>query len=164
MNIKYYIVSEMLFIAISSVFSQNENTSLVHSVSITSSQIYFVDTVIVGYKFGNTRVYPPQKIPIRKLLYSCKLTIKLNGESFIIEEPFVVKCFLPNNSFQKVVLNNERYIMTSDQFYDFNFEFYSENKLIGWTTLELDRDKSSEDDGIQKEKNIRYDKTTFFIK
>jgi hypothetical protein len=145
------------------VVSQNDNTSVVRSVSIITAQINFIDTVIVGYEPGHTMIYPTKFYPIHKLHYGCNLTIKLSGENFIIDEPFVVKCFLPNNAFQTVTLNNERFIMTSDQFYYFNFDIYSDNKLIGWTTLELDKDESNEENGQQIENNIRYDKETLYI-
>ena len=160
MNNKTPIVIILFIFLQLSIFSQIENNSPTGSLSIISSQIEYVDTVIVGSKRGITKVYPPKYYPIKKLLYHCKLTIKLNGEDLTLSQPFIVKCFLPDNSLTEIVLNNDGYILTTDEFYDFNFDIYSDNRLFGWTTLELHQFQEKDDNSSNK---IRYDKTTLFI-
>lgn len=163
MNIKLSVVLMLLFMANSSIYSQNDSAVSSGYVSIISSRIYFSDTVTVGYEVGKTKIYPPRKILIRKFHYSGKLTIKLNGEDFVIKEPIILRCVLPNNISQKIILNKERASMTTEQFYDFTFDIYSDDKLRGWATLELDKTDFNGELDNQKEKNIRYDKTTVFI-
>jgi len=163
MSTKFLIVLVFLLITNSIVISQNDNTLIVGTVSILTAQINFVDTVIVGYDSGHTRNLHPESSPIQKLHYICNLTVKLNGDNFVIEEPLVVKCFLPNNDFQKATLNDECKPLSPDQFYYFNFDLYFDKKLTGWVTLEIDKDDNYEKDNNLIEQNIRYDKETLYI-
>jgi hypothetical protein len=132
------------------------------SVSIISPQINFIDTVIVGYRQSNTKVYPPRQIPIRKLLYKCKLKIKLNGDDFLVKEPIIVKCILPNGNFHEELFNAECNILTSNEFYEFTSDIISQDRLNGWSTIELLRYNQN---GYEEKFNaiIRYDKVTLFI-
>ena len=150
------------FLSLSSVFSQKDNISFMGSVSIISSQINFIDTVIVGYRSSNTKVYPPRQIPIRKLLYKCNLKIKLNGDDFLVEEPILVKCTLPNGNLHEELFNAECNILTPEEFYEFTFNIFSQDRLNGWSSIELLRYNQK---GYEEKSNtiMRYDKATLFI-
>jgi hypothetical protein len=165
MKSKYSLVILIIFMAASLTFSQREKCQSIISVNFITCQIEFADTIVTGYRQSMTRIYPDRLDPVTKLLYSCKFTIKWNGEDgAYTEEPFVVICYLPDNSFRKVTLNDERFLMTTDKFYDFSFDIYSDKKLSGWATLELGKYKYSDDDNYTDDNNIRYDRTTLYIK
>jgi len=164
MSAKFLVVLVFLFTTNSIVISQNDDTLIVRTVSILTAQINFVDTVITGYSSNNnTRNLNHSSSPIQKLHYICNLTVKLNGDDFVIEEPLVVKCLFPNNNFQKVTLNEEAKLLSPDQFYYFNFDLYFDKKLTGWVTLQIDKDDIYEKDNMLIEQNIRYDKETLYI-
>lgn len=155
----------LIIAAASFMFSQSENNQTIVSVNFITCKIEFVDSVVTGYSPIISKVYPAKLQEILSPHYLCKFTIKWNGgENAYTDDPFIVICYLPDKTFRKITLNEERYTMMTDKFYDFSFDIYSDKKITGWTTLELGKYNYNEDDNYVYENNIRYDKTTFYTK
>lgn len=160
MNRIYSVIILLLLVLMSEILPQEKREVPSGTVFILSHQINFVDTVITGYRHGNTRIYPPTSYPVIKLLYRCSLTLKLNGERFSLADPICVKCVLPDGNVQINYLNKEHITLYSDKIYEYNFDFLTGNKLRGRASIELLKYKKSYE---TEDSGDLYDKVTLFI-
>jgi hypothetical protein len=148
----------VLALSSSMMYPQNNINSFLISVNITSCQINFIDTVFSSNARGNSRGNL-----VMNMHYYCKFTICWNSDTAVVDEPFEVNCYLPDNRVVNMTLNSRRDIMMSGKYYDFGFDIYSVTKLTGSATLELSKCENDAEDNYRQKKYIRFDRATVFI-
>ena len=160
-NPKYFVL--LIFFSLHNVkYSQDYNNSSKGSVSIVSSEFYFVEKVIVGYKYSNSISFVRTRYPIWESLYKCKLIIKLNGNNYSLQEPIKVKLTLPDGRVHEEIFNTESYFLNTEEFYHFTFDLLLQKRIRGWARIELFKHGYN----IYRKKyafNNMYDKATLFI-
>ena len=141
MKINYLFLFILTFILFGhKIFAQDNPENLNGSVKIVYAKISYEGNVTV-YKFGNTRVYPPQKIPVEKRSYKGIFRVELSGDEFVIEGPLNIKCYLSNGDVIVRQLNPELKYFHSNELYEVTFDFNTDETLFGETKVELLKSK-----------------------
>lgn len=118
------------------ILSQDYSNNLGGTIKIVFAQIKYEGN-ITAYKTGNTRVYPPQKIPFEKRSYRGTFRVELSGNDFKIEGPLSIRCYLTNKDVIERQVNPEVKYFYSNEVYEVEFDFSTVETLFGETKVEL---------------------------
>ena len=160
MNKKYLILILFFLLYNYNILPQRDKT-FICPVKIIKAQINLVETV-TAYKTGNTRVYPPSKIPFKQNHYKCNFSIRLQENNSIIKGSFKFKCYLANGKVITIYLNPQYIVLYPNQIFDFTYDIKTEDNYFGRTEIELIKYNPNASSG-KNNTEIICDKANIFI-
>ena len=137
MKINYLFLVVFTFISLNqNILSQEYSNNLDGAINIVFAQIKYEGN-ITAYKNGNTRVYPPQKIPFEKRSYRGTFRVQISGNDLKIKGPLSIRCYLSNGDVIEKQVNPEINYFYSNEVYEVTFDFSTVETLFGETKVEL---------------------------
>ena len=137
MKINFLFLVVFTFISFNqNILSQDYSNNLDGTINIVFAQIKYEGN-FTAYKNGNTRVYPPQKIPFEKISYRGTFRVELSGNDFKIKGPLSIRCYLSNGDVIERQVNPDIKYFYSNEVYEVEFDFSTVETLFGETKIEL---------------------------